>query len=103
MEEGAWGHCHKKHRKTKAGKGDIFAGAETWRCEGLSASFLHVGSLRTLRSLHNFEIDGISFLQSTVPLANNGRIVNENIRAIVAPNESVPLGVIEPFHGATQA
>jgi hypothetical protein len=28
--------------------------------------------------------------------------MNENVRAIVAPDEAVTFCVIEPFHGATQ-
>ena len=91
------------YRKTKAGKENAFAGAEKWRREALPARFLHVGSLRTFRSLHDLEFDRISFLQSAITLSHNGRIVNENIRAIVTADEAVPLGVIEPFHGAAQA
>jgi hypothetical protein len=29
--------------------------------------------------------------------------VNEHIRAIVTPDEAITFGVVEPFHGATQA
>ena len=89
--------------KTKAGKEKgFFAGAEKWRCEDLTARFLHVGSLRTFRPLHNFEFDGISFLQSTITFPHYGRIMNEDIRAIVTADKAVTLGVIEPFDGATQ-
>src|SRR5437879_8304520 len=69
----------------------------------LTAGFLHIGSLRTLRSLHNLELDRVSFLQSAITFSDDGRIMNEYIRAVIASDKAVPLRVIEPFHGATQA
>jgi hypothetical protein len=71
--------------------------------ESLSSGFLDVGSLRTFRSLHNLELDYVSFLQSPVTVTDYGRVVNEHIRAIVAPDKAVPFCVIEPFYDATQA
>jgi hypothetical protein len=72
------------------------------RSEGLTGWFLYVGSLRTFRSLHYLEVNHISFLKSAIALAYNCGVVNENVRAIVAPNEAIPFRVIEPFYGATQ-
>src|SRR4029077_1069986 len=68
----------------------------------LAPRFLYIGSLRTFRPLHNFKLDSLSFLQSTVAVANDSGIMNENVRAIVAPDEAVTLRVIEPFYCATQ-
>ena len=68
----------------------------------LALDFSNIGSLRPLRSLHNLELDHVSFLQSAITFTNNRGIVNENIRAIVAPDEAIPFRVIEPLHGATQ-
>ena len=73
------------------------------RAKSLAARFLHVGGLWTLRPLHDFEFDDISFLQCAVTVSDDGGIVNEHIRAIVAPDKAVTFCVIEPFHGATQA
>ncbi len=71
--------------------------------EGLAARFLHVGSLRTFRSLHNLEFDHISFLQSAVAVSNDGRVVDEDIGPIVTPDKTVTFRVIEPFYSPTQA
>jgi hypothetical protein len=76
--------------------------AKRERSEGLTGWFLYVGSLRTFRSLHYLELNDISFLESAIALAYNRGIVNENVWAVVAPNEAVPFRVIEPFYGATQ-
>src|SRR5215470_2183034 len=51
--------------------------------------FLHVGCLRTLRALDDFELDRITFLQSAISVSDNGGIVYEHIRAILAPDEAV--------------
>jgi hypothetical protein len=85
----------------EAGKAGNFAGKKE-RSEGLTGWFLYVGSLRTFRSLHYLELNDISFLKSAIALAYNRGIVNENVWAIVAPNEAIPFRVIEPFYSATQ-
>src|SRR5712672_3974890 len=90
------------HLKRKAGRELRPAGCRN-SVNRSSAWFLHVGSLRTFRPLHNFEFDYISFLQCAVTVSDDGGIVNEHIRAIVTPDEAITFGVIEPFHGATQA
>ncbi len=53
------------------------------------ACFLYVGRLRTLRSLDDLKLDGISFLQRAVAVASDCGIMDENIGAIVAPDEAV--------------
>ena len=69
----------------------------------LASRFLYVSSLRTLRSLHDFKLNHISFLQGAITVANNRGIMNEDVGTIIAPNESVTFCVIEPFHRSTQA
>ena len=83
-------------------KSDAFAGPKN-KEKILAGRFLNVGCLRTFWSLHNFEFDHVPFLQCAVAVPHNGGIVNEHIRAIVAPDKAVTFCVIEPFHGATQA
>jgi hypothetical protein len=53
------------------------------------ACFLHVGCLRTFRSLDDLKLDRISFLQRTVAVTGDCGIMDENIGAIVAPDEAV--------------
>lgn len=61
------------------------------------SGFLYIGRLRTLRSLHNFKFDLFSFLQSAVPVPDDCRVMNENIRAVLSADESVAFHVIEPL------
>jgi hypothetical protein len=68
-----------------------------------SAWFLDVRRLRAFRSLHNFKFNDVSFLQCAVAVTDDGGIVNEHVRAIVAPDKAISFCVIEPFYGATQA
>ena len=60
--------------------------------------FRNVCCLRTLGPLNNFKFHGIAFLECSITIAGYGRIVHEHIRAIIAPYETVALGIIEPFH-----
>jgi hypothetical protein len=95
---------HTESPKPKAGKAGPLCRRDKMEAKDrLPGRFLDVGSLRTFRSLHNFEFDHISFLQSAVAVSNDGGIVDEDIGAIVAPDEAVTFRVIEPFYGATQA
>src|SRR5262249_20082498 len=61
------------------------------------ACLLHVCSLRSFRTLHDLEFDRISFLQSTVAVANDCGVVDKDIGAVIAPDKSVSFGIIEPF------
>ena len=60
--------------------------------------FLHICRLGTLGALDNFELDRISFLQSAVAISKYGRVMNEDIGAVIAPDEAVTFRVVEPFH-----
>src|SRR6516165_8763251 len=66
----------------------------------LSGRFGHIRCLRPFRALHYFEFDRISFLQRTVTLADDRRIMYEHIGPVVPPNEPVPFGIIEPLYSS---
>jgi hypothetical protein len=95
-------HPSLPHAKRKAGKGGVFAGKENLAVRRSPARFLHIGSLRTFRPLHNLKLDSLSFLQSAVAVANDSGIMNENIRTIVAPDKAIAFRVIKPLYCAKQ-
>ena len=59
--------------------------------------FRNIGRLRTLRSLDDFEFYGISLLKSAVAIPGDCGIVNENVWAIIAPDEAVSFRIVKPF------
>jgi len=63
-----------------------------------SAWFRDVGGLRALGAFHNLEFDWVALLKRAVAVAHDGGIVDKNVWAIIAPDEAIPLGVIEPLH-----
>ncbi len=65
--------------------------------------FHDVCGLRTLLALGDFELHLVPFLQALVALRTDRAVMYKNIRAICAPNEPVPLGVIEPLYGPFQS
>ena len=89
MQEGAgnWGGNKKRGSRRVIG--------ET-RVVGLEAS--DVRCLETLRSLGDFEFNGLTLVQRLVAIGQNRREVNENIFAGLALNESESLGSIEPLY-----
>lgn len=60
--------------------------------------FGNVGGLWPLLALHDLKLDWVTFLKSAIPIADDCRVVNKNVSAILTADESIPLGVIEPFH-----
>jgi hypothetical protein len=48
--------------------------------------------------LHDLKFDRISFLQRPVSIADDRRIVYEDVGAIFSPDESVSFGIIKPLH-----
>ena len=62
---------------------------------------LNVGRLGTLRSLDDFKLDRISFLQSAIAVTYDCGIVDKNIRAIIAPDEAIALRIVEPFYSSS--
>jgi len=65
------------------------------------AGFFYIGGLGAFRSLDNFKFDRVSFLQRAVTVPDDGRVMNKDIGAIIASDEPIAFGVIEPFHDAT--
>src|SRR6185436_5225947 len=62
-----------------------------------------VAGLRALGAVDNFELHRLTFFERTEAVALNGRVVDEDVRASVAFDESVPLGVVEPLDLACDA
>ena len=65
---------------------------------------LYVLCLPALRSLDNGELNGLTFLQAAESACLDGRVMDENVFAVLTANEAVALRVIEPlncslFHG----
>jgi len=54
--------------------------------------------LRTFLTLDNVELHVIALFQSLVTIQLDCRVVNENIWPVITSDESVALGVVEPFH-----
>src|SRR5690606_13322136 len=66
-----------------------------------SGGGLYAGGLGPLRSLRDFVTDPLAFLQGAEALGCNGRIVHEHVgAAVLGGDETEPLGVVEPLHGA---
>jgi hypothetical protein len=82
---------NKNERPAKNPPADIIAGLNL-------AGFLNVGSLGALGALNNLKLDRISFLQSAIAVAGYCRIVDEDVGAIVPPDETVTFGIIEPLY-----
>ena len=54
--------------------------------------------LRAFLALNDVELDLIAFFQRFVPIQLYCRVVDEYIRPVFTSDESVALGVVEPFH-----
>jgi hypothetical protein len=53
--------------------------------------------LRAFLALDDVELHVVALFQSLIAIQLNCGIVNEDIRPVVAANESVPLGVVKPL------
>src|SRR5580658_9321761 len=62
----------------------------------------YIGRLRPFLSLHNLKFHLISLLQALVALGGDRAVVDEYVRSIVSPQETVSLRVVEPLDGAFQ-
>src|SRR5207247_1833835 len=60
--------------------------------------WLDVRSLLALRSLYDFEFDGLAFGQRAVALADDRREVDEHVVPVGTSDEAVALLVAEPLH-----
>src|SRR5689334_21743371 len=63
-----------------------------------SADASDVLGLRTLRTFLDLELDLHPLVERLVPLGVDGRVVHENVGAILTRDEPVPLAVVEPLH-----
>jgi hypothetical protein len=61
----------------------------------------HVRGLKALGPLDHLELDCRSLLEVAIAVALDGRIVDKNVFTLVALNEAVSLGGIEPLDGST--
>jgi hypothetical protein len=57
----------------------------------------NIPRLQTLGTLHDFELDGLPFVQRPVPLHNNRRVMHEDFTTVTCYDEPVALLVVEPF------
>jgi hypothetical protein len=57
----------------------------------------YVPSLRSLSTLNDLEFNRIAFVQALVSIAHYCRVMDKYIWTVIASDETVPLGVVEPF------
>jgi hypothetical protein len=60
----------------------------------------HVCRLESLRSPHDFELDGRTFLKATIAVSLDRRKVDEDVLATLPLDETIPLAGIEPLYGS---
>src|SRR5712672_4826864 len=58
----------------------------------------YVCSLRSLCTLNYLEFDGFPFVQRSESIACDCGVMNKHIWSVVTPDETVPLGVVEPLN-----
>ena len=71
-------------------------------CRKTSGRLAYVRGLRSLLTLHNLELHSVSLLQTLVAFTGNGAVVDEHVGPIIASNEPVTFGVIEPLYSSFQ-
>ena len=67
-----------------------------------SDRFGNIGCLWSFGALYDLEFDRVTFLQRSETIADNCRVVNEDIGPVVPANESVSFRVVKPLHGSSQ-
>ena len=60
----------------------------------------HVFGLQALLAFGNGELDLLAFVQRAVTVPANRAEVHEHIGTGIALDKPVPLGIVEPLHGA---
>ena len=58
----------------------------------------HVLRLPSLGSFNDVELDRLSFFQAAEALILDGGVVDENVFSVLAADEAVTFGVVEPLH-----
>jgi hypothetical protein len=84
---------NEKSRQGSAPAGQIIADSSI-------SGLRDVGGLGTFRALNDLKFNGISLLQGTVTFTDDGGIMYKNVWSVIAPDEPVPLGIIEPLHSS---
>jgi len=64
----------------------------------LAFESLHVFSLPALRTFCEFELHLLAFLQASESARLDGRVMDENVWSVIAANEPVTFGVVEPLY-----
>lgn len=59
---------------------------------------LNVSGLPALGALHNVELHGLTLLQALEAIRVDGRVVHENVFAVLTRDEAEALRVVKPFH-----
>jgi hypothetical protein len=80
----------------------IYAPAGGMKPNSQSGRFGNIGCLWSFGALYDLEFDRVTFLQRSETIADNCRVVNENIGPVVSANESVSFRVVKPLHGSSQ-
>jgi hypothetical protein len=57
----------------------------------------NIPRLQTLGTLHDFELDGLPFVQRPVPLHRDCRVMHKDFTTVIRYDEPVALLVVEPF------
>jgi hypothetical protein len=86
-----WAAAHQQ--KTQPG---AFRLGSTDKIQGLG-KFYDVSGLRAFLPLYDLKLHLIAFLQALVAVGIDGAVVYEHIGTVVPPNESEPLGIVEPL------
>jgi hypothetical protein len=53
--------------------------------------------------LRNFELDGVPFLQTLIPLSRDRTVMHEDVRAVFTSYKTVPFRVVKPLDGSFQS
>src|SRR6185312_11247908 len=54
--------------------------------------------LGTFLTVYDVELDFVAFFERFISVQLNRRVVDEYVRSVITPDESVALGVVEPLH-----
>ncbi len=60
----------------------------------------HGVGLRPFLTLNDIEFDIVSFFQAFVSIQLDRAVVNEDVRSVIAADETVTLRIVEPLHFA---
>jgi hypothetical protein len=99
----------KKTTPEGAGCGTQILPSERICCErvdllrSLELSFDYVCSLRAFLTFGYFELHRVALLQTFVSLRVNCTVVHKDVGSIGAPDETIPLCIVEPLDGSFQS